>query len=900
VNGATPKLQSAGQPDVNATSVGINNDGTVAIARFNLQGQAPGVRGVVMVNPGGASTISENAFTIEQGGGPQVWVDVVGRNVIRPGRPQTYYVYYGNRGNAEAYGVPLWITGIPKNAQVTLGFAVAQPPQPLGGYAVDYNQVPVVLEVATEKAVPLYLPVIRVGEAAALKITLTVPTPDPFVLRASTQTAIFNIITPIIVPGTSSPRQGIQSRDPATAPCPASSPRTSILNGGLESGLDCFNGLLSTGLSIAEAASPIPLPLRCGFSIAQSFAEEISTGYAGVTDPNANSTALSYVQTEVGVAGTALNCLEESVRTTIPPGRVIAGAQAVLSIPQTVASCGGFVSSLLGINFAFSLDPNDKIGSRGSGPDHFISGAEPLRYLIFFENLESATAPAQDVVITDQLDPAKLNFDTFSFGPISFGADKHVVPPAGLSAFNKDVDLRPAKNLIVRVEAKLEKETGLLTWRFTSLDPATGLPTDDPTAGFLPPNHTPPEGEGQVLFTVQTKQGLATGTEIRNRARIVFDTNAPIDTPEWLNTIDNSKPTSHVLQLEQTQSFVVFKVSWTGSDTGSGVKSYSVYSSENGEPFTPWLVDATATSAWFVGQPAKTYSFYTIARDATGNLEPPKTAAEATTTTTSAIINSIDDQRFFVYQHYADFLNRVPDEAGLDFWTRQITDCGSDQTCVELKRINVSAAFFLSIEFQETGYLVYRTYKAAYGNLAGAPIPLRLNEFLPDTRQIGQGVVVGQAGWEQVLENNKQIFAENLVARSRFTDSHSTALTPAAFVDTLFMNAAVLPTVAERTAAINEFGGAGNTSNAPARARALRRVAEHSTLKQQEFNKAFVLMQYFGYLRRNPNDPPEPMLDFGGYNFWLAKLDQFNGNFVNADMVKAFIVSAEYRQRFGP
>ena len=77
-------------------------------------------------------------------------------------------------------------------------------------------------------------------------------------------------------------------------------------------------------------------------------------------------------------------------------------------------------------------------------------------------------------------------------------------------------------------------------------------------------------------------------------------------------------------------------------------------------------------------------------------------------------------------------------------------------------------------------------------------------------------------------------------------------------------------------------------------------MAENSTLQQLEFNKAFVLMQYFGYLRRNPNDPPETTLDFTGYNFWLAKLNQFNGNFQNAEMVRAFIVSSEYRQRFGP
>jgi len=115
----------------------------------------------------------------------------------------------------------------------------------------------------------------------------------------------------------------------------------------------------------------------------------------------------------------------------------------------------------------------------------------------------------------------------------------------------------------------------------------------------------------------------------------------------------------------------------------------------------------------------------------------------------------------------------------------------------------------------------------------------------------------------------------------------------------LYANAGVAsPPSSERMAAINEFGAASNTADNNARARALRRVAENATLHQQETNRAFVLMQYFGYLRRNPYDPPEPTLDYQGYNFWLGKLNQFNGNFVDAEMVKAFLVSGEYRQRF--
>lgn len=270
--------------------------------------------------------------------------------------------------------------------------------------------------------------------------------------------------------------------------------------------------------------------------------------------------------------------------------------------------------------------------------------------------------------------------------------------------------------------------------------------------------------------------------------------------------------------------------------------------------------------------------------------------------------NPIGDTQFFVRQQYRDFLNREPDSSGLAFWIGNITSCGLDQACNEVKHINVSAAFFLSIEFQETGYLVYRFYKASYGDGVGnstlggfhqfsVPV-VRLQDFLPDTQQIGQGVQVGIGNWQQQLENNKQAFAAAFVQRPVFTAAYPTGFSPAQFVDTLFANAEVIPSGAERQAAIDEFGGASTTTNTAARGRALRRVAENATLNTQELSRAFVMMQYFGYLRRNPNDTPDA--DYTGYDFWLTKLNQFNGNFVTAEMVKAFISSTEYRGRFGP
>ena len=258
------------------------------------------------------------------------------------------------------------------------------------------------------------------------------------------------------------------------------------------------------------------------------------------------------------------------------------------------------------------------------------------------------------------------------------------------------------------------------------------------------------------------------------------------------------------------------------------------------------------------------------------------------------------DSRFFVRQHYHDFLNREPDEAGLQFWTQNIEGCGTDAHCREVKKINVSAAFFLSIEFQETGYLVYRTYKAAYGDATSpnvsVPVPgVRLQEFLPDSQRIGQNVQVGIGTWEQQLEANKNAYMVEFVRRQRFNDAFPSTMTPAQFVDKLNQNAGQVLSQAERDQLVTEL--AASPDAVQGRASVLRKVAEDADMRRNEKNRAFVLMQYFGYLRRNPDDPQDT--DFRGWKFWLDKLDQFNGDFVRAEMVRAFITSDEYRNRFG-
>jgi uncharacterized protein (TIGR03118 family) len=415
--------------------------------------------------------------------------------------------------------------------------------------------------------------------------------------------------------------------------------------------------------------------------------------------------------------------------------------------------------------------------------------------------------------------------------------------------------------------------------------------------------------------------------------------------------------------------------------------------------------------------------------------------------------NPIDDPGFFVRQHYLDFLNREPDAAGHTFWTNEISTCGANAACIDSKRTNVSAAFFLSIEFQRTGYLAYLTHRTAFGETAtGSPVPVLYGNFMRDTQALQKGYAFGQPGAEAVLEANKVAYFNEFVTRPEFVSKYPSTLTNAQYVDALLASAGLSPsqvrlfvvnmtgaqenppatnpttttgaprpvasgtarfqfneaqTALSFTATINNidvtgsqtadtndnltaghihasatltpttnagvvwgffgapfndnnpndqfffpnpgvggtFGGkwdapeGNNTTlaaqlsnlregrayinfhtrqfpggeirgNFPAatafrdslvaglnaatetRATVLRKVAEAEEMRTREFNRAFVAMQYFGYLRRDP--------DTAGFNFWLNKLNSFNGDFIRAEMVRAFITSSEYRQRFGP
>ena len=250
------------------------------------------------------------------------------------------------------------------------------------------------------------------------------------------------------------------------------------------------------------------------------------------------------------------------------------------------------------------------------------------------------TVPTQTAIIRDQLD-SDLDWDTLNFTNFGF-LDWNIDLPGG-QTIDTRVDMRPLFDLAVDVDATFNPDTGEIEWYFQTVDPITGDLNDvDPLAGFLPPFNEETEYElGWVEFTVETKDDLPTGTEITNQAFVQFDlindfNPAPKEGP-WLNTIDADAPTSTIEALPETTTTEEFLVTWSGSDNGSGIATYDIYVSENGDDFTLWLDDTIELSAAYTGQNGQSYGFFSVAQDNVGLVEDIPSEAQAFTTVDTAL-----------------------------------------------------------------------------------------------------------------------------------------------------------------------------------------------------------------------------------------------------------------------
>ena len=241
----------------------------------------------------------------------------------------------------------------------------------------------------------------------------------------------------------------------------------------------------------------------------------------------------------------------------------------------------------------------------------------------------------------------------------------------------------------------------------------------------------------------------------------------------------------------------------------------------------------------------------------------------------------IDAAPFFVQQQYFDFLNRQPDPAGLAYWSDQIAGNASnapapcptgDAICVMQRRITVSAAFFIESEFQETGGFVYRLYKSSLGRRPA------YTEFMIDRLRVVGG---------PTLDAAKQIFADAWIGRPEFLQKYPLSPDGPSFIDALLQTVQVnsgVNLLAQRQSLIDDYNANHN------RARIVRLVADNPGFAQAVYNEAFVATQYFGYLRRDPEQP--------GFNFWLDVLNNHAPNNYRG-MVCSFVTADEFQHRFG-
>lgn len=249
------------------------------------------------------------------------------------------------------------------------------------------------------------------------------------------------------------------------------------------------------------------------------------------------------------------------------------------------------------------------------------------------------------------------------------------------------------------------------------------------------------------------------------------------------------------------------------------------------------------------------------------SLTTDKTDASFTARAATANANPLDSPEFFVRQQYVGFLGREPEQAGLDYWASEIRSCVEDADCINSRRLGVSAAFYIEQEFQQTGSFVYRIYKGSLGRQPS------YQEFTSDRKD-----VVGGAN----LETSKESFADRWVERASFLQEYPLNMTSEQYVDKLLKTSA-LTDPAMRQHLIEEMAS-GTT-----RAQVLREVIDAKEFTAREYNLSFVLMQYFGYLKRDPDE--------GGYQFWLNVLNNREPNNYRG-MVCSFVTSAEYQKRF--
>ncbi len=602
---STVKLEKDGVVIIADTAIVIK-DGELNVS-FDLEGQSVGKWNVVVKISGVEYTLKE-ALTIEAGNIVDPYIYVTGRSTVLLNRWFIKTIEFGNNGNVDIFNVPLFIA-ISDIPGIEVEFINVDFQKNMNAYEDSYKSIldTIPLYFISEgyypnnqnaRIYPLIIP--NLAQGVPQKIMLRIKSP-----------ASYNLDSYI----------GAYSEDNTLK-----SNRTR--NANLFS--DCFQDAmlanLYTGAGMALSLALTALPIGCVKSTLDASYKTTSAIYKGE-----GGWTVAWNMTW-DLTAVTLRCAKDLpvMKAYKAAVEIAKGCMSLYSVGKKYYDCFKFIRYADSVFTVSSFDPNEMIGPSGFGDQHWIQKNSKIPYTVLFENKSTATAPAHEVFVTDTLDLKK--FDLKEFGFSAFGFGDTILSPNGtkLKKFAMDVDLRPKKNLITRVSGNLDTITGVIRWEFLSLNPISMEYEEDPLIGFLPPNNSNREGEGFVSFYVGLKNELGTNDQIKNRAIIVFDANAPIVTNQFINTLDMDLPVSKVDPLNETSGNRL-NLTWSGSDGGSGIGSYSVYYLENDTLLAPVIANTTETSTLFIANVGSKYKFYSIAIDNVSLREDDPSVYDAST-----------------------------------------------------------------------------------------------------------------------------------------------------------------------------------------------------------------------------------------------------------------------------
>jgi uncharacterized repeat protein (TIGR01451 family) len=685
--GATVRLSGNGTT-LNAAKI-IRVDSSTVKARFLFTNAPRGLYDVTLINPDGHTSTQTGAVTIEQARPMQPIVTSVGNLRTRPHRPLSFFNEVINRGNVDIQYVSL-------RTQV---------------YRPDSSEKVTILNDRPANSLPRKsdFPTFDWNNAPPTNSTLGHLTSDNFLYRDLGPGEVISYNTEI---------RGLDIDKSYVRTQVAGLTRDEMIAALREAATAIWEELIKTDAEVPEAGSPEEFfnkvwePFLKTHEFIEGVIEDVPSSYRDLlkstfknlgkvflpdlAEKGCRALVNQYVDS-CGVRCAAnFGCCNISTASDlgasvasfagggefgvgIPIG-IMYGAQAAEDADKCSRGLGDcankcpkpppnncVLASADGEDFVAPcvetpIDPNEKLAPDGYGEQRFVPIQQEVPYTVNFENLPTATAYAQRIRITDQLDP-NLDPRTLRLKEIGFKQYRFQVPD-NRAFFQQRVQLGPdLGNLLADISAGVDLSTGMVTWTLTAIDPATGEQPNGVSLGLLPPNNEADDGQGFVTFTVKAKTTAATGVVIQNGATITFDTEAPINTNTVSNTLDAEAPVSAVDPLPPTQTSPTFNLSWSGQDApnGSGLRNYDILVSANNGPYQPVLSSTTATATQFTGEPNTTYRFYSVARDNSGNLEAAPESPDAVTTvatatpsanvsiTKAASVNPAEVGRIFTY-----------------------------------------------------------------------------------------------------------------------------------------------------------------------------------------------------------------------------------------------------------